>query len=264
MDESIEYEDVQIPGYTIHRNDRKKHGGGVARYVSDKFEAYKMEDWEKDDIEAVWVKLCLRRSHPMIVGSIYRPTRNGKDIEATEAVLTYLDKLQEEFRSMKEVHIFGDMNCNMHKKNALSSITNDICNTLGASQIINSSTRETSHSSNMTDLIITTAESNIKESGVIKTSISDHYMSCAIWIGRHLRSPIRVIHTRSYIKFDENLFNHDLIQEDWRDLYKAEGVNKAAKCFINTFLRVADRYAKKIEIKVKGSKNYVFSDELWH
>ena len=141
--------------------------------------------------------LSLKRSRPIVVGSIYRPTRNGKDNEATDAVLRYLDELQKEFRSMKEIHIFGDMNCNMHKKNALSSLINDICSTLGASQIIKSSTRETSYSSTLIDLIITTAENSIKDGGVIKTSISDHYMTYAIRKGKNFRSSPRTIHTRS-------------------------------------------------------------------
>lgn len=195
LDESIEDEDVQMPGYSIHRNDRDRYGGGVALYVSEKFEACKPEEWEQNDIEAVWVKLCLKRSRPIVVGSIYRPPRNGKDIEATEAVLRYLDELQKEFRSMKEIHIFGDMNCNMHKKSALSSLINDICSTLGASQIIKSSTRESSHSSTLIDLIITTAENSIKDIGVIKPSIIDHYMTYAIRIGKNLRIPPRIIHT---------------------------------------------------------------------
>ena len=163
---------------------------------------------------------------------------------------------------MKEIHIFGDMNCNMHKKNALSSLINDICSTLGASQIIESSTRETSHSSTLIDLIITTAENSIKDSGVIRTSISDHYMTYAIRKGKNFRSSPRIIHTRSYKKFDETLFSHDLTQEDWSDFYQTRDVNTAANCFTDTFLRVADRHAKKIEIKVKGSTNNVFSDEL--
>lgn len=76
LDESIKDEDVQIPGYLKHRNDRDKHGGGVALYVSKKFEVYKQEKWEQNDIEAVWVKLCLKRSRPIVLGSIYRPPRN--------------------------------------------------------------------------------------------------------------------------------------------------------------------------------------------
>ena len=64
----------------------------------------------------------------------------------------------------------------MLKKNGLSSITNDICNTLGAVQLINEPTRETESTASLIDILITTKEECIRKNGVIKTSISDHYM----------------------------------------------------------------------------------------
>ena len=45
-------------------------------------------------------------------------------------------------------------------------------------------------------------------------------MTYAIRKGKNFRSSPKVIHTRLYKKFDENLFSHDLTQEDWSDFTK--------------------------------------------
>ena len=53
-----------------------------------------------------------------------------------------------------------------------------------------------------------------------------------------------------------------MTQKGWSEFFQTRDVNIAADCFTDSFLKVADRHAKKIEINVKGSTNYVFSDEL--
>ena len=68
-------------------------------------------------------KICLRRSKPLVTGAIYRPPSEG-DVN-------------------QEVHISGDFNCNMLKKTGLSSSIHDICNLIGATQLITEPTRVT-------------------------------------------------------------------------------------------------------------------------
>ena len=143
-------------------------------------ESFKMDELEEEHIEGVWAKIWLRRSTPIVVGSIYRPPRSGSDLRDMEVLHAYLDQVKIKLRRTKEIYIFGDLNCNMLRKNGLSSIINDICNTLGAVQLINEPTRETESTASLIDFLITTKEECIRKSGVMKTSIGDHYMLYAI------------------------------------------------------------------------------------
>ena len=150
----------------------------------------------------------------------------------------------------------------MLKKNGLSSIINDICNTLGAVQLINEPTRETESTASLIDILITTKEECIRKNGVIKTSISDHYMLYAIRKGKKIRFPPRILESRSFKNFNAEEFTKDLASQDWSELYHTSDVNECAKIFTGNILQADDKHAPKRTIRVKGTVHNMFSDEL--
>ena len=193
LDGYVKDEDISIPGYTPYRRDRNRFGGGVAIYVSDRIEAYQMNELEDQNREAVWVKVCFKRSKPIVIGSVYRPPGKGKDLQMMEELQDYLENIHRRLGQGQELHIFGDLNCNMLKRTALSSMINDICNAIGTSQLINEPTRITERSSTLIDLILTSNVNKISESGVIHTGTSDHSLIYAIRKGRKIRAQPKVI-----------------------------------------------------------------------
>jgi len=118
IDEDIDDEDISLQGYKIFRKDGNQYGGGVLIYVSEALESFKMDELEEEHIEGVWAKICLRRSTPIVVGSIYRPPRSGSDLRDMEVLHAYLDQVKLKLRKTKEIYIFGDLNCNMLRKMA--------------------------------------------------------------------------------------------------------------------------------------------------
>ena len=262
IDAEIGDEDIHINGYSVFRNDRSRHGGGVLLYVKESIEAYQVKEWEEDGIEAVSAKVCLKNSSPLIAYSLYRPPNNGQDVEDMEAVYNYLARVKNKLKEMKEVHIFGDLNCNMLKSNALSSLVKDTCNITGGAQLIKSPTRVTATSSSLIDIFICTAEHFIKDCGIIKTAISDHYMLYAIRKGKKFRCPPRIIETRSFKKFDDNKFNEDLEAMDLTGMYTSKNIDDAATIFTEKLLSVADKHAPKVTIRLKNRINNIFSDEF--
>ena len=261
IDEDIDDEDISLQGYKIFRKDRNQYGGGFLIYVSKALESFKMDELEEEHIEGVWAKICLRRSTPIVVGSIYRPPRSGSDFRDMEVLHAYLDQVKLKLRKTKEIYIFGDLNCNMLRKNGLSSIIN-ICNTLGAVQLINEPMRETESTASLIDILITTKEECLGKSGVIKTSISDHYMLYAIRKGKKIRFPPRILESRSFKNFNPEEFTKDLASQDWSELYHTSDVNECAKIFTGNILQAADKHAPKRTIRVKGTVHNMFSDEL--
>ena len=72
LDDDVDDAELTIPCYRLFRKDRNKSGGGVAMYVSSRLHVQRFCDPDRDDIEAFWLKLFLRREVYRI-GVVYRP-----------------------------------------------------------------------------------------------------------------------------------------------------------------------------------------------
>ena len=238
LDARIDDDDICITGYTSYRRDRDRYGGGVIIYVADSLESYPIDEFYNKDIEALWTKICLRRSKPLVIGAIYRPPGKGKDLVKMGEIMSYMSEIKSKLDVNQEVHICGDFNCNMLKRTGLSSSIHDICNLLGSKG------------------------ERIAESGVIHASISDHSIVYAIRKGKRLRVPPRIIQTRSFKAFISEKFEEDLFNSNWNSVYEADNVHGASKAFTEIVNEVADRHAPKVNIRVKGNLPSTFSDEL--
>ena len=78
LDARIDDNDICITGYTSYRRDGNRLGSGVVFYVSDSLESYPTDESYNKDIEALWTKICLGRSKPLVIGAIYCPPGKGK------------------------------------------------------------------------------------------------------------------------------------------------------------------------------------------
>ena len=64
---------VNVDNYQIVRNDRDRHGGGIAVYVHDS-RSYKIRsDLMPDNLEVVTLQIANSKFKPFIVTSLYRP-----------------------------------------------------------------------------------------------------------------------------------------------------------------------------------------------
>ena len=136
-----------------------------------------------------------------IIGAIYRPPGKGKDLVKMGEIMSYMSEIKSKLDVNQEVHICEDFNCNMLKRTGLSSSIHDICNLIGATQLVIEPTRVTQTSSTLIDLLLTAKEEKVTESGVIHALISDHFIVYAIRKGKRLRVPPRIIQTRSFKAF---------------------------------------------------------------
>ena len=78
----------------------------------------------------------------------------------------------------REVILLGDTNCNLYGEDnaAHAKRIKDIYAAYDLKQLINEPTRVTVQSSTLIDHIAVSNTSNIKESGVVKIALSDHYL----------------------------------------------------------------------------------------
>ena len=139
---------------------------------------------------------------------------------------------------------------------------NDTCNTLGDVQLINEPTRETESTASLIDILITTKEGCIRESGEIKTLISDYYILYAIRKGKKIRLPPMILETRSFKNSNPEELTKDLASLDWSEIYQTSDVNKCAEVLTGYILQAVEKHAPLTTITVKGTVHNMFSDEL--
>ena len=147
---------------------------------------------------------------PFIIVAWYRPPSLPIScFNSLEENLHFLD------RESKEIVILVDTNCDFSLPRPSvanhSSHLHEICDLFGLKQLIKEPRRITLHSSSLIDHIATSEYRNIVESGVIKTSLSDHFL---IYCIRKFRGGVKRQHkyitSRQLKNFDRKSFLSDL------------------------------------------------------
>ena len=172
LDETIQNNIVQIPGYEIIRRDRNRRGGGVAFLVKNCYSCTVRNDLIPNDIEAICIELKLRMSRSILVLTWYRPPNS--DAQVIDRFEEFLQRAEAE---NKEMIILGDLNCDFYT-NTVNSNTKKLIELLDVyqlKQLIKEPIRITSNTRTLIDVIITQlGNTNITTSGVIHLGISDH------------------------------------------------------------------------------------------
>jgi hypothetical protein len=190
LDQTISDADIEIPNFTIHRNDRNRHGGGVATYVSNNLAVSRRIDLEYQDIESLWLEITTNKKTIMLATYYRPPISHG---HRATIVDNFVRKLITSFSSAIASNpdclvIVGDFNdrCQQwednHSNSELGSKLVDAINTLNLNQMIAEPTRYLENSASILDLIITDSPglvSNVTVSPPISTL--DHcVISCSV------------------------------------------------------------------------------------
>ena len=168
LDNKIDDNSVDIPGYTIFRKDRNRHGGGVALYIDNIIYSTRRLDLEINGLELVWVEYHLN-SKKHLIGCCYRPPgQSAAEIELfinnlyTSLNLSYMD-------NFSSIMLLGDFNdrCRSwdlpHTDSELGNKLLNLTKSLNFSQLIRDATR----GPNILDLIFTDSPSFVLDSGVL-------------------------------------------------------------------------------------------------
>jgi len=209
LDPGITDEEISIDGYTVIRNDRNRHGGGVAIYIRENipFEIINNKD-NIYDIEILPVIINLENSPKFVLSCIYRPPSASQE---------YFNKLIDCLESLQTINgeliIIGDLNIHYEfDENLSSNGAHYIEKLLGCKQLINKSTRITNNTETLIDHIYTSFPERHSKSGVIETTISDHFMIYTVINFKSPRLPNRMITMRDYKRFNTNNFIDDMSQ----------------------------------------------------
>ena len=96
IDSTIQNSDIEIDDYVIERNDRHKHGGGVALYIHKSINYRLREDLQNTNVESISIQVKVGNYKPFIVTSIYRPpgktVNHFNDIDALFSIIESEEK----------------------------------------------------------------------------------------------------------------------------------------------------------------------------
>ena len=141
----------------------------VTLYLLEDLKYTRRKDLEEDS-EAIWIQVQLCKTN-FLVGCVYRALNESLE------VFDYLDDLlRYATRKNLEVILLGDLNCD-YLNDSLGQ-TKRLLEFLAANeleQIIKEPTRVTCDTRSLIDLLVKSTPSLFRSSGVLSTTISDHY-----------------------------------------------------------------------------------------
>ena len=272
LDDSILNEEIKIEGYDLLRCDRNRHGGGVACYIKQNI-CYKKKNIFDNQLENIIFDILLPKIKPFTVGIFYRPPNQN---DFLKIMSNKLDTIRSEH---KEIYILGDFNINLYfnnsyvfnKKHNISHIQmppmvkqyKELCSTSGLKQIINVPTCITCYTSTLIDHILTNSSSNISQSGLIDTGISDHQMIyCTRKITRSKSNAHRLVKYRSFKNYTPELFKEKLEETEFPNYVNFCNVDDAYSDFMKRLSCVVDNVAPTKESRIKHNTQEWFDGEI--
>ncbi|CAB3994943.1 Hypothetical predicted protein [Paramuricea clavata] len=164
----------------------------------------------------------------------------------------------------KLIILLGDLNCDMLKPTPGSASLIKTTKELNLNQLIKSPTRITESSQTLVDVIFVSSPRLVVNSGVIETCISDHF---PVYVSLKLKtdkSPPNYITTRSYNKYDPDLFAIDLASNRDRlvSIFRMDNVDEKLTIFNEIFLNTLDKHAPVKTIKVRGKSCPFITPEI--
>ena len=216
IDDKVEDQLIAIDDYSLKRCDRNRNGGGVALYVKNTVNFKPREDFPNKSLELICIEVEPKSSLPFIILRWYRPPSSpGSCVECLEENLRYFDG------ENKEMILLGDTNCDfsdLFTTDAnLSRISHlhELYDLFGMSQVIKEHSRVTIETSTLIDHIATTNQTNIADSGVYKTCLSDHYLVyCVRKLHGGMKREHKYITSRQLKNFDKAAVLSDLSEVD--------------------------------------------------
>ena len=123
--------------------------------------------------------------------------------------------------------------------------------TVNTTELIKNPTRVTKLSSTLVDIVLTSAPSLVKESGVLDSTISDHFL---VYVAVDLKIPkpkARYITTCRYNNYNTEQFSSDISRIPWNILDLMDSLDAKVDGFNDLFLTCLNDHAPVKTVKLK-------------
>ena len=252
-----------ISNFKLYTNNRNRHGGGVALYISDRFRNHKLRNdlvTQSLDFESLFVEIenC---NTSILCGSIYRPP-NGNFINFIEILSDLLDRMAAE---NKKCYIMGDFNLNLLEYNTNNNVREmvSLFNSKYFYNTINKPTRVSSHSATIIDHLWTNDLSSNVDNGILFSKNSDHFPTISVFKSKVSLKGNKIIRHREINDLNLAKFRQCLEGTDWGDVETISDPSLQFDKFHEVFLIHFDQCfpVKNKTIKLKNlEKPYITSE----
>ena len=191
------------------RSDRNKHGGGIMAYVRCDLAHRRRTDLENvvvTPVESLVLEVVLRQIKRLFV-CLYSPSNSAKK-QCCDSISTIFDVTATECIAMP--FIIGDLNVNMSCPSDANNLK-DVMDMHGLYNLVHEPTCFKGKTPGLIDVILTCNVKRVVPTINFDTGLSDfHNMVCFATKIHVPRSQENVITYRSYKKFDDENFKHDV------------------------------------------------------
>ena len=262
---------IEIPGYKILRQDRnriiqgnrKKRGGGLIIYISNRIEnCINRLDLQQNNehIETQWFEVQFPHQKKYIIGNIYRPPDGDID-KALEIINDTIEQIKIDQNT--EIFCLGDLNIDLLKPSKGRKDFYNLTSTNGLEQLIKEPTRQTSKAKTLLDVIITNSN-NILDSGILHNNISDHFQ---IFVTRKHVKKEKIPTTfigRNYSTYDVPTLHNTLDTIDWNLFLNENDPNEMWNIFLKNITSKIDTLYPIKHYHINQQKESWINDELMH
>jgi len=253
LDNLIESVEINIEGYHLFRNDRNRHGGGVAIYARTELAPIEIGDLQQPGTESLYIKI-LQCSIPCIFGVFYRPPNQStvtRDL-TLDALRTQFDFLC--IRSKLPFFLLGDFNdrCvkwgSEHLESELGQSLAELVEEYNLEQVIDLPTRE----SNLLDLLITNCPNYVSRSQVTDSIDNLDHKAIIGELKTHYTSQMKYKRTVRHFNNERlETLSSKLHATDWHALLTSDmTANECAESFASELERQLDLIIPPVIITV--------------
>lgn len=204
-------------------------------------------DLAANNEELLSIEINRPKCKPLLIAATYKPLNVKK--------ANFIDSLRDSFSKTdlekNGLVLMGDSNIDQLGKRSASRLPKSFATENDVKQLINELTRITEYSKTLIDLIFTSREHKIVQSGTIHTTLSEHSLVFCVVKGGVPKLPPRKFEHRSFKKDNKMEFVHDLSQVPWSVIDGVENVSDAAFLWERLFSEIAHEHAL---LKIKRAK----------
>ena len=170
-----------------------------------------------------WLKLQCRKLRSVVISVSCRPP--DCPVSCFEELLkpSYIQLLT----MNKPIAVLGDLNCNVLKESPESKALSNFLSETNLRQIITTPTRITDTCESLIDVTLVSSPDLVHARGVINSPISDHLPVNVEFKLKLTKPPPCYISTRSYKRYDPDLFTADLAtkSDQFLSIFSGEDIN---------------------------------------
>ena len=249
LDSSVSDDEICIPGYHLFRQDRNRHGGGVACYIVDHLNSIiESSCTASSGLESLWISISSKKfPSKLSFGCLYRPPHSP-----VQSVLDLCSSIEDVITTSRYVIACGDFNIDLSNSDKPNSKTLlDFITSHSLLQPICEPTRFSRQSNSIIDIFLTSPDIPVSQSHTLDLVISDHLPILLEISWKLTKLPIKNIRRRSFKKLNVTEFNEDMSRLPWSILEVFDDVDDKLMAFESLLTDILDLHALLKSVRIK-------------